>query len=159
MVAIQPAGPSVGVCEQRVDAHVDRVVIMAAAGRRCRDLTAHRGVCFWCRFLAGMVARLRRMMMPDAGIFVMAAVPTDVDMRTALMLMGRHVADGFMEMRNRGGLKQQVGDKTQECHQPSGCHLLKTILGGPPPPRGENCSSGSFDPPPAGQPSLEAVDR
>ncbi len=111
MAAIQPTSAALGNGEQSIGAHADRVIIMATAGHRCRDVSHPGDVCDGCRFVVGMMA-----------VFVVVAVATEVDVRAALMLVGRRVADRVMGMRNRRRLEQQMGHKTQKRHHANDNH-------------------------------------
>lgn len=126
MLTLEPAGASLGGREQWIDAHVDRVVVMATAGSRCRDRAVSGGVCDGHRAVVDMMA------MPQV---VMVAVAAEVDMQAASMLVVRRAVAGFVEMRHRGRMEQQVSDKTQECRRASECHGRKCNAGRPASPR------------------------
>lgn len=65
---------------------------MAAAGSSCRDLAIAGGDDDGCRAVV--------------AILVMVAVAAEVNVRTALMLVRRQVADSVVGMRHRGCLEQ-----------------------------------------------------
>jgi hypothetical protein len=121
MAAIQPTSAALGNSKQGIGAHADRVIIMATAGHRCRDVSHPGDVCDGCRFVVGMMA-MPHGVMDVVAVFVVVAVATEVDVRAALMLVGRRVADRVMGMRNRRRLEQQMGHKTQKRHHANDNH-------------------------------------